>query len=174
MTAKQIAASLHGVRAGKRWMCRCPNSRLHAHGDRNRSLSIGEKDGWVTLKCFTGCEREEILAAMGLRLRDLALNDFVRNPEWEQRKTDQERLEILTKRWGLFAWLAVLEPAKRNYYRAAARNTLVEQRELWDKIHPVEAYYRRRNERVQTIISKYGFDELWNCLPVRVFQTRTL
>jgi hypothetical protein len=32
---------------------------------------------------------------MGLQVRDLALNEFKRNPEWEQRKTDRERLETL-------------------------------------------------------------------------------
>ena len=41
MTASQIAKSLHGKKAGKRWMCRCPTA-LHAHGDRNRSLSVWE------------------------------------------------------------------------------------------------------------------------------------
>src|ERR1035437_556179 len=96
MTASQIAHSLHGKRAGKRWSCRCPVSRMHQHGDRNRSLSVWEsEDGWVCLKCFAGCTRAEILAAMGLQVRDLALNEFHRNPEWEQRKTDRDRLEIL-------------------------------------------------------------------------------
>ena len=103
MTAKQIAASLHGVRAGKRWMCRCPNSRLHAHGDRNRSLSIGEKDGWVTLKCFTGCEREEILAAMGLRLRDLALNEMPTRADFakmeRERAAEERERTAIRRKW---------------------------------------------------------------------------
>jgi hypothetical protein len=75
MTASQIAHQLHGKKAGSRYMCRCPTG-LHAHGDRNRSLSVGEKNGWVTLKCFTGCTRDEILAAMGLKIRDLALDEM--------------------------------------------------------------------------------------------------
>lgn len=167
MTASAIAKQLHGVKAGKGFMCRCP-TRLHNHADRNRSLSVREsKDGWVMLKCFAGCTRDEILSAMGLRVRDLALNEFRKNPEWEQRKTDLERLEILERRHGLFIMLQAVEPGKRNYWRAAERNTAVEIRELSTIIFPVEEYYRRRNERVQDIISRYGFDELCNCLPER-------
>jgi hypothetical protein len=104
---------------------------------------------------------------MGLQVRDLALNEFKRNPEWEQRKTDRERLETLERRHGLFIILQAVEPGKRNYWRAAERNTAVEIRELRTIIYPVEEYYRRRNEQVQRIIAEYGFDELWNCLPER-------
>ena len=164
MTAQQIARSLHGQKAGKRWSCRCP-TRLHAHGDRNKSLSVWEsEDGWVRLKCFTGCSREEILGAMGLSIRDLALNEFKRNPEWEQHKSDRERLEILERRHGLFIMLQAVEPGKRNYYAAAERNTAVEIKDLRRKLYPVEAYYERRNERVQHIITEYGFEELLSCV----------
>ena len=167
MTSSQIAKSLHGIKAGKGFMCRCP-TRLHNHADRNRSLSVREsKDGWVMLKCFCGCTRDEILAAMGLQIRDLAPNEFKRNPEWVQRKTDRERLDILERRHGLFIMLQAVEPGKRTYYAAAERNTAVEIADLRRKLYPVEAYYRRRQERVERIIAEYGFDELWNCLPER-------
>ena len=156
---------MHGVRAGKRWQCKCPNARLHAHGDRSRSLSVGEKNGWVTLKCFTGCEREEILAAMGLKLRDLALNEFKKNPEWERVQSDRDRLVILERRHGLFIMLQAVDLTKRNYYAAAERNTAVEIRDLRRILYPVEAYYLRRNARTQAIINEYGIEELWNCLP---------
>ena len=105
---------------------------------------------------------------MGLSIRDLALNEFKRNPEWEQHKSDRERLEILERRHGLFIMLQAVEPGKRNYYAAAERNTAVEIKDLRRKLYPVEAYYERRNERVQRIITEYGFEELWNCLPNRV------
>jgi hypothetical protein len=119
------------------------------------------------LKCFAGCTRDEILSAMGLRVRDLALNEFRKNPEWEQRKTDLERLEILERRHGLFIMLQAVEPGKRNYWAAAERNTAVEIADLRRKLYPVEAYYRRRQERVERIIAEYGIDELWKCLPER-------
>ena len=82
---------------------------------------------------------------MGLQVRDLALNDFKRNPEWEQHKSDRERLEILERRHGLFIMLQAVEPGKRNYYAAAERNTAVEIKDLRRKLYPVEAYYERRN-----------------------------
>ena len=47
---------------------------------------------------------------MGLQIRDLALNEFKRNPEWEQRKTDRERLDILERRHGLFIMLQAVAP----------------------------------------------------------------
>lgn len=49
------------------WTCRCP-----AHNDRNPSLSIGTgEDGRALVKCHAGCETAEVVAAIGLALRDL-------------------------------------------------------------------------------------------------------
>jgi hypothetical protein len=43
-----------------------------AHEDRDPSLSVAEgEDGRALLKCFAGCETEEILAALGLEMIDL-------------------------------------------------------------------------------------------------------
>jgi len=54
-------------RSGKGWTARCP-----AHDDRLASLSIGEgDDGRVLVKCHAGCTVEEIVATLGLGLRDL-------------------------------------------------------------------------------------------------------
>jgi hypothetical protein len=44
------------------WQARCP-----AHEDRNPSLSVSEgKDGRVLLKCFAGCQFDEIASALSL------------------------------------------------------------------------------------------------------------
>jgi hypothetical protein len=102
---------------------------------------------------------------MGLQVRDLALNEFHKNPQWEQQKSDRERLETLERRHGLFIMLHAVEPAKRNYYAAAERNTAVEIRELRTIIFPVEEYYRRRNEQTQHIIAEYGIPTLMECVP---------
>ena len=167
MTAQQIARSLHGQKAGKRWMCRCP-TRLHAHGDRNKSLSVWEsEDGWVRLKCFTGCSREEILGAMGLKVRDLALNEFKKNPEWEKERRDRDRLEILERRQCLAEWLWALDPESR-YWRATAQNLFEEWYWLRCQLYPEEKAKREREFELQRIITEYGFEELWNCLPNRV------
>jgi hypothetical protein len=47
-------------------------ARCSAHDDRHASLSITERaDGAVLLHCFAGCPPEEIVAAIGLEMRDL-------------------------------------------------------------------------------------------------------
>jgi putative DNA primase/helicase len=52
---------------GSRWKAKCP-----AHDDQNPSLSISQgHDGRVLIKCFAGCEAEDICAAMGMGLSDL-------------------------------------------------------------------------------------------------------
>jgi putative DNA primase/helicase len=56
-----------GERSGDRCMCLCP-----AHDDSRHSLSVrvgGE--GKVLLHCFAGCSTERVLAAVGLKMRDL-------------------------------------------------------------------------------------------------------
>ena len=47
-------------------MARCP-----AHEDRSPSLSIREDADKVLLHCFSGCDPEDVLAAVGLTWRDL-------------------------------------------------------------------------------------------------------
>jgi hypothetical protein len=50
-----------------RWIVKCP-----AHADRSPSLSIRElEDGRVLLHCFAGCDPGDVLAAIGLELKDL-------------------------------------------------------------------------------------------------------
>ena len=169
MTASQIAKQLHGVKAGKRFMCRCPVAMMHKHGDRNRSLSVWEStDGWVRVKCFAGCTRDEILAAMGLRVRDLALNEFRKNPQWEQRRRDEGRLEIVERRFELAEWLLAIDTEKpANYWRSVAQKYFEEEYWLRCKLYPEEKAAREKEYEVQRIIAEYGIDELWRCLPER-------
>ncbi len=52
---------------GSRWTARCP-----AHPDRSPSLSIKEgSDGRALLYCFAGCSTPDVVAALGLAMRDL-------------------------------------------------------------------------------------------------------
>ena len=55
-------------KGGGRYTARCP-----AHQDRDPSLSIGEaNDGRILIKCFAGCTPDDITAAVGMELWDLA------------------------------------------------------------------------------------------------------
>ena len=50
--------------------CRCP-----AHDDRKASLLVGPGDKGIRVKCQAGCRTEDVLAAVGLTLRDLFWED---------------------------------------------------------------------------------------------------
>lgn len=57
--------------SGKGWTCCCP-----AHEDRNPSLSISVgDDGRALVKCHAGCETADVVAAVGLKMRDLMPED---------------------------------------------------------------------------------------------------
>ena len=73
MDADRIGIALRGRRNGKSWLvsCPCPNHGK-GHGDRNPSLSVSDGDDRLLLRCFAGCEFEDIIDA--LRGRGL-LND---------------------------------------------------------------------------------------------------
>lgn len=59
---------LDGVRRrGSGWQALCP-----AHDDRNPSLSIDRtEDGQALVRCHAGCQTEDVVAAVGLRMADL-------------------------------------------------------------------------------------------------------
>ena len=64
------------------WMARCP-----AHEDRTASLSVGVgKQGQALVHCFAGCHPVDVLAAIGLELRDLY-------PQQSQDASPMARLE---------------------------------------------------------------------------------
>lgn len=69
MTIDELLSRLDAVRprGPGRWQARCP---AH-HPDRNPSLSVNEGDTGILLKCWAGCELEEITAALGLTMADL-------------------------------------------------------------------------------------------------------
>lgn len=69
MTAEALLSRLDRVkRTGQgKWQASCP-----AHQDRSPSLAVKEaEDGTVLIKCFAGCEVNEILGAIGMDASDL-------------------------------------------------------------------------------------------------------
>lgn len=67
-----LTEAIPAARVGRKCAIRCPNTNGHDNGDRHPSLSVfpGD-DGWVGLKCWKGCTRDEVLSAAGLKVRDL-------------------------------------------------------------------------------------------------------
>ena len=63
-----VLSRLRGVKkSGKQHVACCP-----AHEDARASLSVREgDDGRVLLHCFAGCATADVVAALGLTMRDL-------------------------------------------------------------------------------------------------------
>lgn len=83
-----LLSRLQGVKQqGERHVACCP-----AHQDKSPSLSLSRgKDGRALVHCYAGCETRDVLAAVGLEMRDL----FPENLSQEQRA--QHRREKLAK-----------------------------------------------------------------------------
>ena len=91
--AERLLERLENVRPnGKsRWTARCPS-----HADKTSSLSIraGDDDA-VLLHCFAGCATTDVLASVGLELRDLFPT---REKSFRPVQTESQRLEREFKR----------------------------------------------------------------------------
>ena len=62
-----LVERLHAKRSGNGWIAKCP-----AHDDGTASLSIGRgSDGRALVNCLAGCPTEDVLAAIGMTMRDL-------------------------------------------------------------------------------------------------------
>jgi len=58
-------------RNGEKAMCFCP-----AHDDHNNpSLSIKADNGRLLLHCFAGCQPEDVLSEIGLKMNDLFVEE---------------------------------------------------------------------------------------------------
>lgn len=68
MTLQALLDRLDGVRSRGtgRYTSKCP-----AHADKSPSLSIQERGTRILFHCFGGCEPKQIVAALGLELKDL-------------------------------------------------------------------------------------------------------
>src|ERR687890_1786278 len=68
MPVEIVLDRLEGVKErGEGYQALCP-----AHDDHDPSLSISEgEDGRALIKCFSGCETEEVVAELGLEMKDL-------------------------------------------------------------------------------------------------------
>lgn len=85
MRAAELAEKIPGaVQFGEKWKACCP-----AHDDRRPSLTFKDGDKGVLLKCFAGCELDEICHALSLRPSDLF---------FDARDHDPQRRKALAKR----------------------------------------------------------------------------
>lgn len=91
---EKLLSTLDKVKLAKagHWVACCP-----AHHDRTPSLSISEaQDGTVLIKCWAGCNAAQIVAAVGLELRDLfpARVGKPRKPRPSRKAINHERFVV--------------------------------------------------------------------------------
>jgi len=100
-TLEEFLNRLSGVKhRGKENDARCPN-----HHDKHASLSVTEKDGWIVFKCFAGCSRDEILAALGLTRNDLRTE----GSDW----SEPDKTYVYTDEGGAALYEVIRLPGKR-------------------------------------------------------------
>lgn len=83
-----LAKFTHVVRRGESATARCPS-----HEDNRNSLSISPaENGGVVLHCHAGCSTADVVAAVGLTMKDLAPPDFG-SPSSKPRDTTYDYLD---------------------------------------------------------------------------------
>lgn len=72
MDIENILSRLDGIRNTKdnQWQARCP-----AHEDSSPSLGISVKGNKIVMNCFAGCFKEDIVAAIGLEMHNLFIDE---------------------------------------------------------------------------------------------------
>lgn len=113
MTASEMASHFRARgRSNGPWMAKCP-----AHRDRTASLSIRPGKDRTNLKCFAGCDSDDVLAAVGLTWRDCYYEPRAKLDAKAQaearRKRDAEELRARNLRIG--EW--ILRHIERGYTR---------------------------------------------------------
>ena len=114
MKADDFASIVHARSAGRnRWLARCP-----AHDDRSPSLVITQGDRGILVRCWShGCTPAQIVAALGLSLKDL-FDDHGATPaqrqqvererqarDSEHRKAKAADRKLLAQLWQLREWI---------------------------------------------------------------------
>ena len=90
MNAQDILDRLEKVTGSKgKWIACCP-----AHQDKSPSLAVTETDDRVLVHCFSGCDTQDVTAAIGLNVADLFYNKLT-GAEMTERK--RQRFEEVLK-----------------------------------------------------------------------------
>lgn len=175
MTTAQIAKLFRARRSGTykgryAYQAKCP-----CHRDRMPSLSITEPaKGRSRVHCHAACDDLDVLASKGLTLGDLYADKRTMTPAIRRQVADEERLERVEHRLGLAIMAQAVLPAERNYWRAVEQNLFEQEQDLRSRIFPQEKAARERESEVRRIIREYGFEELWERLPMARLQARLM
>lgn len=110
-------------RSGGRYRARCP-----AHQDRDPSLSIGvAQDGRILINCFAGCTPDDITAAVGMELWDLAppnVKHYRSMMEHVHKRTPQQQQEDRVLELAKSSRRRLTEKEKRRVIQAVERGAV--------------------------------------------------
>lgn len=119
MDAQTIAETLGGKRSGKGWIARCP-----AHDDKHPSLSIIEvDDGKVLINCHAGCHAADVVATIGLELKDLfpeSSMSSLQRSEYRRKQTHAEIESALSHELTVLSQVVGLRVAERKLAKDSA------------------------------------------------------
>lgn len=167
MTTAEIARIFKARRSGSYRGRRAYQGKCCLHDDRMASLSVTEPErGRSKVNCFAGCDDLDLLSSKGLTVSDLYADKREITPEIIKRWSDEERLELLERQYGLAIMARVVLTTERNYWRVVEQNVFEQMHDLRDTLYPEEKAQREQAAEVQRIIAAYGFEELWECLKV--------
>ena len=81
MDIREVLQRFDGVKqcGDGQYMARCP-----CHDDKKQSLSIGQGEKGVVLKCQAGCDTRDVIARVGIRPRDLFYDSAAKTTERPQ------------------------------------------------------------------------------------------
>lgn len=153
---------LQGVRpTASGWTAKCPG-----HADDRASLSIAARPDRVLLKCFSGCETEGIVAAMGCTMKDLFLKDEPLPASRASRRIVQTY--DYTDETGTLLYQAVRYDPKdflqrRPDPKAAGRwlYSLKGVRRVLYRLPQLQAALRRRRQPIVWVEGEKDADRLW-------------
>ena len=93
MQIQELLQRLEGVKTNgtNKWIAHCPCKHNHAHGDKNRSLSISLNGTKILLHCHTGCTADDICGAIGIEAKDL----FTDAPTTTERTIEERRRSFM-------------------------------------------------------------------------------
>ena len=115
MNLEALLGRFQGVRrSGNGWVALCP-----AHADRNRSLSVCERQGKILLHCFAGCTAEAVCEALGIKLTGLFNSSAVGLLGAVTSRAEAQTMRVAC----IYALLGVLRGFRKIHFRQLARRS---------------------------------------------------
>src|SRR5436190_9589833 len=113
----RLVLRLNAKRSAKGWIAPCP-----AHEDHTPSLSINQgTDGRALVKCLAGCDTNDVLAAVGMKLRDLFPAKYPQPSRNGSTASPSVRLKLKRTNEQSFDWRPCVEAFTQSHLERLAK-----------------------------------------------------